>query len=154
MKTAAKLEAKLDGLEGKKHASTVEKIAKAYSRAESSFLDAVRTNPGLVEAYVGLGQAFRAQGKSTEAMQVSASGLKVAPDNDELFGTWAGALLDLNMLGDATQAYTTLKDENAARAQILMSEMKSWLKTRMLDPGDLDPEAVSRLAEWIREQEG
>lgn len=154
LKSAAKMEQKLATLEGKKYDATKAKIAKAYERAAGSFQDAIRTNPKMIQAYAGLGEAFRASGKYAESLQVSAQGLKLAPQDEALFAGWAESIMGLDMLGDATQAYTKLRQSSPARAGVLMGVMKGWLLERRADPGEMDPGDVERLAAWIQQQEG
>ncbi len=154
LKRAAKLEAKLAELDGEKAEKTRGKIAAAYDSAAESFQSAIRSNPKLIDAYVGLDEALRLGGKPQQAIQVSARGLQLAPDNDQLFGGWAAAVLALDMLGDATQAYATLKQTNPARAAVLMGLMKAYHSEKTADPGSLDPAAVTQLGAWIAAQGG
>ncbi len=152
LKQAEKLEAKLPNLEGKKRTAAEEKIVKAYTGAVESFQDAIRTNPKLVEAYAGLATALRRSGNPAEALKVSSRGLQLAPAEDALFAEWAEAILGLDMLGDATQAYGQLRETNPAWAEVLMGAMQRWLTSHQADPQGLEPEDVQRLADWMNEQ--
>ena len=86
------------------------------------------------------------------ATRVHALALRRNPDDMKNFQGWTQALLDLNMLGNATTAYTDYSSSNPARAEILMTEIKKWLALRQSDPGDLDPADVERLATWVEQQ--
>jgi len=153
LKRARKLGEKLDSLDAKKRESSEKKLVKAYQNAVGSFQEAIRNNPKMVQAYIGLGQALRESGKMVESLQVSAKGLQVAPEDDDLFTGWAESIMELNMLGDAVQAYGTLKENNPARAGLLMGVMKGWVEKRRVDPGALSAEDVEKLAGWIAQQE-
>ncbi len=152
LKRAAKLEAKLPGLTGKKRAAAEKDIPKAYADAVGSFQEAIQLNPKMVEAYAGLAKALRLSGSSGEALKVSSRGLQLAPEDDTLFGEWAESILGLDMLGDATQAYSRLQETNPAWADTLMSVMQRWLTEHQADPQGLEPEDVQRLADWMVEQ--
>ena len=153
IKRAAKLEGKLGDLEGKKLESARANIAQAYRNATESFQDAIRSDPKIVEAYVGLSRALRASGKLTDALVVSSQGLKLAPEDDDLFAGWAESIVGLDMLGDATRAYSQLEGASPARAELLMQLMKDWLSRRRAEPGEVSEADVDRLADWIAEQE-
>ena len=154
LKRAAKLEAKLPGLTGKKRAAAEKDIPKAYADAVESFQEAIQLNPKMVEAYAGLAKALRLSGSSGEALQVSSRGLQLAPEDDTLFGEWAESILDLDMLGDATQAYSRLQETNPAWADVLMSVMQRWLTEHQADPqGNSSPEDVQRSSpSWMAQQ--
>jgi len=153
LKRAAKLEGRLGELEGKKLESTKANISQAYENAIESFQDAIRSEPKMVEAYVGLSRALRAAGKFRDALVVSSQGLKLTPEDDDLFAGWAESIMELDMLGDATRAYSQLKAASPARAELLMQLMKDWLSQRRAQPGEISEADVDRLADWIAEQE-
>ena len=154
LKRAAKLTDKLGELEGKKRDAAVKKIDKAYESAQGSFREALSMDPKMIEAYVGLGAAFRATGMYRESLQAVTQGLRVDSANGELFAGWAESLMGLNRLGDATQAHAQLLETNPAWAETLMGVIKVWLDERRADPGELDPADVEKMAVWIAEQEG
>jgi tetratricopeptide (TPR) repeat protein len=153
LKRAAKLEGRLGELEGKKLESTRANISQAYQNAIESFQDAIRSEPKMAEAYVGLSRALRAAGKFADALMVSSQGLKLAPESDDLFAGWAESIMGLDMLGDATRAYSQLKGASPARAELLMQLMKDWLSRRRVEPGEVSAADIDRLADWIGEQE-
>jgi len=153
LKKAAKLTAKLPELEGKKQEAAERKIAKAYENAQASFREALGLDPKMIEAYVGLGEAFRATGMYQESLQALTLGLRVDATNDVMFAGWAESLMALDRLGDATQAYAQLLETNPAWAGVLMGEIKNWLTQHQADPGNLDPADVQKMADWIAQQE-
>lgn len=153
LKRAAKLEEKLAELDGEKAAKQREKIAAAYESAAASFLEAIRSNQDLVEAYLGLGAAYGAQGKHQEALQVLNRGLWLAPGHDEMFTAWTATVMELNLLGDATRAYTQYIGADPERAGEVMGALKGWLAEHKANPGEISPEDVARLEAWIAQQE-
>lgn len=133
-------------------AKTEEKAQGALEDANKAFREALSYNDGIIEAYAGLGTALRLQGKTEEALQVHAMALRRAPDDLENFSGWTQALLGLNLLGNATNAYADYAHTNPARAEILMSAIESWLADKKTDPGEIDPADVQRLADWVARQ--
>ena len=57
------------------------------------------------------------------------------------------------MLGNATNKYVELAESDSPYPPVLTDDMKKWLAAKQADPGDLDPEDVERLADWIEEQQ-
>lgn len=154
MKQAAKLEAKLAEAETpEKRQKREKKVASLREDAVDQFQEAIGYNPKMLEAYAGLGGALSESGRPDLALGVHARALGLDPENKENFHGWAKSLLDLNMLGDATQAYTSLREARPEQAATLLSLMKSWLAEKRTDPGELEPADVERLANWIKLQE-
>lgn len=128
------------------------KAQKAFEAADKAFREALAYDGTFIEAFAGLGTALRLRGRPEEALQVHAMALRRAPDDAENFAGWTEALLDLNMLGNATTAYTDYAESNPARAEILMTAIENWLAEKTANPGELDPADVQRLADWVEQQ--
>ncbi len=152
MKRAAKLEKKRDTAEAAKREELDAKIVAAYQRAAQSFQEAIRTSPNLLDGYTGLGQALAHLGRHQESLQVHAAALRKDAADESNFRGWASAMLELNMLGDATKAYDYFADSNPAQAEILLELMHDWLDRRRADPGELAPDDVERMASWLAER--
>jgi tetratricopeptide (TPR) repeat protein len=151
---AAKLADKAaDAPSEEKRQALLEKRTKALQQAVEKFQEAIGYQPDLLDAYTGLGAALRELGQYGDALQVHARALEADSDREEDFRGWAGSLLALDMLGDATTAYTRLATSRPDQAAILMETMKAWLAEKQADPGDLSPEDVQRLADWIAQHE-
>lgn len=133
-------------------ARTEAKAQGALDNADKAFREALSFDADLIEAYAGLGTVLRMQGKPQDALQVHAMALRKAPDDLENFTGWTDSLLALNMLGNATTAYTDYAQSNPKRAEILMTAIEKWLADKKTDPGDLDPGDVQRLADWVKQQ--
>jgi tetratricopeptide (TPR) repeat protein len=152
---AEKLEAKAAETEpGEKREKAEAKVQKAYESAIEEFKEAIGYSPDMMKAYAGLGTALRRLGRNEEALQVHSAALARSPQDLDNFEGWADSLMALNMLGDATTAYSSLVQSQPERAAILMQAMKEWLTEKQTDPGDLDPADVNRLAGWIEQNEG
>ncbi|MGB5162638.1 MAG: hypothetical protein WBP10_04700 [Thermoanaerobaculia bacterium] len=135
-----------------KRAKLEEKMEATYGSAAKSFTEAIGFAPKMSEAYAGLGETLRDWGRLDQSLEVYAAAVRRFPDDLENFEGWAETLMELNMLGNATSAYTSYVDSNPDRAAILLEVMEDWLKRRRADPGDLRPEDVERLAGWLQQQ--
>ncbi len=136
-----------------KAAKLNKKSVAAYQSATEQLMGALRLNPKMIEAYDALGLAFRRLGQDQASLEVHAIALRRDPDSMENFRGWSESLMNLNMLGNATTSYTQYVEEGSPRAAILMDAMKTWLVEKQADPGELRPEDVQRLADWIDQQE-
>ena len=153
LKQALKTESKIAATtEADKRTKLEERRVELYEQAVAAFTEALGYNKELVEAYAGLGDALHGLGRLEEALQVYAMALRQFPDDLDSFRGWAHTLLALDLLGNATSAYSQYAESNPARAEILMSEMKGWLTEKRTDPGELDPADVEKLAAWIEQQ--
>lgn len=133
-------------------ARTLERAQGALDSADKAFRETLSYDADLIEAYAGLGTVLRLQGKPQDALQVHAMALRKAPNDLENFTGWTDSLMALNMLGNATTAYTDYAQSNPQRAEILMTAIEKWLADKKTDPGDLDPGDVQRLADWVEQQ--
>lgn len=152
LKKAAKAEKKLATAaiaDDSERAEYEAKITAAYEKAVAKFTDAIRNNPKMLDAYTALGETYAKLGKHGERLQVHSAALKLAPGDEANFRGWAGALLALDMLGDATRAWDHFHANDPPKAAILMAEMKGWLERRQADPGGLAEEDIRRMSDWL-----
>jgi tetratricopeptide (TPR) repeat protein len=136
----------------KKREKLEQRVVSSYEQATQQFISALRQDADLFEVYEPLGQTFRTLGKYQEALEIHAIALRRNEESMENFTGWADSLMELNMLGNATQAYTAYAEADSPRAPILMDAMKKWLAAKQEDPGELDPANVQRMADWIAQQ--
>lgn len=136
----------------KERTKAQDKAAAALESADKAFREALSYNASFVEAYSGLGTALRLQGKAEEALQVHAMALRRFPEDMENFRGWTESLMDLNLLGNATSAYSGYVQSNPARAEILLVAIEEWLAEKKTNPGEIDPADVQRLADWVSQQ--
>ena len=139
--------------DAEKRAKLEAKLEATFQNAVQSFTDAIGYAPKMAEAYAGLGETLREWGQLDKSLEVHAAAVRRFPDDLENFEGWAMTLMELNMLGNATSAYTNYVDSNPDRAAVLMEVMQGWLKRRQADPGDLNRADIDRLAAWIQQQE-
>jgi tetratricopeptide (TPR) repeat protein len=153
LKKARRLQEKAAGTaDPQEREKTAQKAHSALESADKAFREALSFDAGLVEAYAGLGTALRLQGNSQDALQVHAMALRRDPTDTENFRGWTDSLLALNLLGNATTAYTDYAQTNPKRAEILMDAIEEWLEDKETEPGDIDPSDVQRLAAWVAQQ--
>lgn len=151
---AKKLQRKIgEADEADKKAKLTEKRDATFQTAVQCFTDAIGYSPKMAEAYAGLGETLREWGKLDQSLEVYAAAVRRFPEDLETFEGWAMTLMELNLLGNATTAYTSYVEANPDRAAILMEVMKDWLQRKQVDPGDLSAADVQRLADWIEQQE-
>lgn len=143
----------LEAPSGKKRESMEKKARKAWESAVGEYTEAIGYDADLLEAYAELGMAYRRLDQPMDALRTHVTALKLDPEDEANFEGWVDSLLALDMLGDATQAYTRLATQNPERAEYVMSALRSWLDAKRTDPGELDPAHVERLATWIDQQE-
>ena len=136
-----------------KRAKLEEKLEETFQSAANSFTNAIGYAPKMAEAYAGLGETLREWGRLDQSLEVCAAAVRRFPDDLENFEGWAMTLMELNLLGNATSAYSNYVDSNPDRAAILMEVMQDWLQRKQADPGDLNPADVDRLAAWVQQQE-
>ncbi len=136
-----------------KRAELLASSTEANQEAVANLMQALQTNADFFEAYEQLGTAFRRLDKHQEALEVHAIALRRDPESMETFEGWADALMNLNMLGNAVASYEKYAEEDSPRAPILMAAIKDWLAEMERDPGELDPEHVEKMAEWVAQQE-
>ncbi len=127
--------------------------AAALERAAAEFVEAIGYDRSLAEAYVALGEAYRELGKNEQALEVHAAGLAVDPESEANFEGWANSLLALDRLGDAVAAHDSYSRERPQRARYLLDGMKRWLEAKQRDPGNVPPEAVQRLVDWLAQHD-
>jgi tetratricopeptide (TPR) repeat protein len=152
---AWKLEEKLAaGNQSEKASAKLEKkIRRSYDDAAREFLDAVRHNPGLFQAFSSLGYAERKLGNYESALEAYNRALAIEPKYSEAIEYRAEAFLALGRIDDAKQAYDQLVELNREHAAKLLEAMKTWVDRKRADPGDLGPQSVKELENWIRQKD-
>jgi len=150
MQTAEKLARKAAAApDEERRAAALARRAEALERAAAEFLEAIGFDKSLIEAYVGLGEAYAELGKHEEALQVHAQALALDPQSEASFAGWVDSLLALDRLGDAAAAYDAYAASQPARAEVVLAGMRAWLAAKQQDPGEVSPEAIQRLVDWL-----
>ena len=152
IKRAAKLEKKLAESDETKRAELEGKIRGARENAAAKLVESIRYNPDQLDAYTALGEVYGSLGQHQQRLQVHSTALKRQVDHQDNFRGWAEAMLELNLLGDAVQAWGHFHTANPPLADILYAEMEHWLERRQTDSAGLASEDIQRMASWLAER--
>jgi len=147
--SAEKYLAKASTVEGKKRAKLESRAARSYESAAEQFLAAIRYDKELVEAYMGLGQAWLESGEAEKSLQAWGAAQKREPKNPEALFGLGRCLVKLDRPRDAASVYMSLARVDAERAKELLDLLRSWGTPRA---GQGDEEA-QKLLDWIGQQE-
>jgi tetratricopeptide (TPR) repeat protein len=142
-------------------ASTPEKIAKAHDKAQKyyhdslpDFIDAVRQQPAMYEAWNYLGYASRHLGRYDDALSAYNKALEINPKYSNAIEYRGEAYLGLNKVEDAKAAYMTLFTDSRPLADELMTAMRRWADSRRQDSQGLSAEDLDAFAKWMDERSG
>jgi tetratricopeptide (TPR) repeat protein len=142
-------------------ASTPEKIAKAHDKAQKyyhdslpDFIDAVRQQPGMYEAWNYLGFASRHLGRYDDALSAYNKALEINPKYSNAIEYRGEAYLGLNKVEDAKAAYMTLFADSRPLADELMAAMHRWADARRQDSQGVSTEDLDAFAKWLDERSG
>lgn len=142
-------------------ASTPEKAAKAHNKAQkyyqdslAEFIDAVRQQPSMYEAWNYLGFANRHLGRYDDALSAYAKALEINPKYPNAIEYRGEAFLGLNKIEDAKSAYMSLFADSRPLADELMAAMHRWADTRRQDSQGLSAEELDAFAKWMDERTG
>jgi tetratricopeptide (TPR) repeat protein len=142
-------------------ATTPEKIAKAHDKAQKyyrdslpDFIDAVRQQPTMYEAWNYLGFASRHLGRYDDALSAYNKALEINPKYSNAIEYRGEAYLGLNKVEDAKAAYMTLFADSRPLADELMAAMHRWTDARRQDSQGLSTEDLDAFAKWMDERSG
>lgn len=152
LKRGDKLAAKAAKADGAERSELESKAREEREAAVEALGEAVRTAPGLLDAYVSLGAALRALGRGEEALQVHALALQRNGRDDDNFRGYIASLLALERLGNAAAIYEQIRAEQPKRARIVYEELSTFYDERKKEPGNLAPADLERLAGWLAER--
>jgi len=147
--SAEKYLAKASTVEGKKREKLESRAARSYESAAAQFLTAIRYDKELVEAYMGLGQAWLETGEAEKALQAWGAAQKREPKNPEALFGLGRCLVKLDRPRDAASVYMNLAGVDEERATELLGLLRSW-GTPRADQGD---EEAQKLLDWIAQQD-
>jgi tetratricopeptide (TPR) repeat protein len=142
-------------------ASAPEKIAKARDKAQKyyrdslpDFIDAVRQQPTMYEAWNYLGYASRHLGRYDDALSAYNKALEINPKYSNAIEYRGEAYLGLNKVEDAKAAYMTLFADSRPLADELLTAMRRWVDARRQDSQGLSAEDLDAFAKWMDERSG
>jgi tetratricopeptide (TPR) repeat protein len=147
--SAEKALVKASEAEGKKREKLEASAQRSFEAAAKSFLLALQYDKELVEAYVGLGEAWLETGQAEKALQAWGAAQKRAPEDPETLFGLGRCLVALDRPRDAASVYLSLAQSDAQRAAELIELLRAWGEPRAAE-GD---EEARGLLDWIAEQE-
>ena len=139
--------------EGADREKLAKKAAKQWAASAREHDTAVKKNPKMHEAHSGLGYALRKAGQYDESLAAYNRALALEPRFGEAIEYRAETYLALGKLGEAREAYLALFAGDRKLADQLMVAMKEWIKAREADPQGVSAEALSEMADWLRQRE-
>jgi len=149
---AWRLERKLAAAEPAQREKLGTKIRRAYEQAVKSFTRAVESDPGMHEAWAGLGYALRRTGDPEAGLEAYGRALEIAPDYGPALEYLGEAYLELDRLADARGTYERLEGADATLARELLSAMHSWVAARRSDPGEVKVGELDAFERWVSER--
>lgn len=129
------------------------KAKTAYEEAIAEYQAALKLDPKLIEAYVGLGELMLKAGRFDQAIQTMERALELDPQSVKALTAKGRAQLASFKVGDAKATYDRLAAESAKAAHTFLAEMRSWLDAQRAKLGPEMAEAVAELDSWIKERE-
>jgi tetratricopeptide (TPR) repeat protein len=147
-----KAEQQLSTAKDSDRAKLQKKATEEYSKALKDYKKATELNPGLYQAYNGMGFAYRKLDDYVKALEFYDKALQLAPGFPEALEYRGEAYLGLDRIEDAKNAYLQLLGADRAQAAILMTAMKDWLTKRRANPTGVDPASLSAFESWITER--
>jgi tetratricopeptide (TPR) repeat protein len=123
-----------------------------YGKALKDFQKAAELNPGLPQAFNGMGYSYRKLGDFEKALASYDQALKLNPRFLDAIEYRAEAYLGLHRIEDAKSAYLTLFGMDRKQAETLMAAMREYVAKKKTDPAGVDAAALSAFEAWIAER--
>jgi tetratricopeptide (TPR) repeat protein len=122
-----------------------------YASSQTKFVQAVKLDPNMYEAWNYVGYTSRKLGNYDVALATYERALTLHPGYPEALEYRGEAFLALKRISDAQQAYLDLFAGNRGLADKLLSAMKSWIDGQRTASGN-DATAVDALDKWVQER--
>lgn len=129
------------------------KAKKAYESAIADYQAALKLDPKLVEAYVGLAELMIKSGKVDQAIQTTEKALEIDPQSIHALVTKGKAQLAGFKVSDAKATYDRLASDSSKAAKSFLVEMRAWLDAQRARLGPEMKAAIDELDAWIKERE-
>lgn len=130
-----------------------EKAKKSFESAIADYQQALKLDPTLVEAYVGLAELMIKAGKIEQSIQTLEAALKVDPQSLKALAAKGRAQLAAFKVDDAKATYDRLAAESGKAGRSFLGEMRTWLDDKRAKLGPEMKQAIDDLDAWIRERE-
>ena len=141
--------------DAKKKDKALHEAQEHYTSSQTKFLQAVKLDPQMYEAWNYVGYTSRHLGNYDVALQAYERALTLHPGYPEALEYRGEAFLGLNRVSDAQQAYLDLFASNRSLADKLLAAMKGWVTSQRTAPtaaGAADATAVDALEKWVQER--
>jgi tetratricopeptide (TPR) repeat protein len=136
----------------KERAKVADKAKKEYEKALKDFKSAASNNPGMYQAYNGMGFSYRKTGDYVKALEMYDKALQLKPGFPDAIEYRGEAYLGLNRIDDAKKAYLEVLAADRKQADTLMAAMKIWIQDHKTTPAGVDAATVDGLEKWIGER--
>jgi len=123
-----------------------------YASSQTKFLQAVKLDPNMYEAWNYVGYTNRKLGNYDIALAAYERALTLHPGYPEALEYRGEAFLALNRISDAQQAYLDLFAANRGLADKLLSAMKGWIDGQRAGTAGNDATAAEALDKWVQER--
>jgi tetratricopeptide (TPR) repeat protein len=123
-----------------------------YAASLTKFMQAVKLDPNMYEAWNYVGYANRKLGNYDIALAAYERTLTLHPGYPEALEYRGEAFLALNRVADAQQAYLDLFAGNRGLADRLLTAMKGWIDRQRTAASGTDATAVDALDKWVQER--
>ena len=123
-----------------------------YTSSQTKFVQAVKLDPNMYEAWNYVGYTSRKLGNYDIALSAYERALSLHPGYPEALEYRGEAFLALNRISDAQQAYLDLFAANRGLADKLLSAMKGWIDGQRTGTAGNDATAVDALDKWVQER--
>jgi len=149
-----KLEKKVAGeRDATRRDELTQRVRTSYESAIHEYTAALKLDPTLTSAYVGLGSLLTKAGRFDQAIATFDQALKESPgDEDALLGRGRAQLAGFKVL-DAQATYDELAPRDSKKARQLLGEMRAWLEARRPKLGPDMAQAVADFDTWLGERE-
>ena len=138
--------------DAKKQAKMQDKSKTAYVAALKRFMKAVEYYPSMYEAWNYIGYSNRKLGNFEAALVAYDRALSLKPGYLEAIEYRGHALLGLNRLSEAKEAYLTLFAANRKLASQLLAGMQAWVGNHRNNAEGIDNAMLESFASWVSER--
>ena len=108
--------------------------------------------PDMYQAWNYVGYAKRKLGDHAAALEAYDRALSINPQYPPALEYRGVALLGLNRVSDAKDAYLALFASDRKQAEQLMAEMRTWITARRAAANGVDAAVLDELAKWVDER--
>ncbi|HEX7416687.1 MAG TPA: tetratricopeptide repeat protein [Steroidobacteraceae bacterium] len=136
----------------KKQTKTLDKSRTSYQKALKQFENAVAAQNDMYQAWNYIGYAKRKLGDHAAALEAYDRALSINPQYPAAIEYRGVALLGLNRVSDAKDAYLALFASDRKLAEQLMGEIRTWIAARRAAPNGVDSAVLDELAKWVDER--